>query len=257
MNTQGCVGRCGVRPSRLATGCAAFMVVASPLITSKQAQGEVVTLHVSGTVTSIGHTDQENFDFDGSVVVGSPYQLTFVIETSASDLDPDPERGRFLLIASSGSIGNYTWSKTAAPVYEVETANNLGGNIDRIQFGQPNPDFAGTFQLGGVPAILESDAFEFIYAGAALYDTSMSALQSDSLVVPELNDWDSRYLTMHFNLDEAAIGIGAKINVRGTVDGINMPEPSTLGVVSLLIIGVVGRHRKDEYTADDPSASST
>ncbi len=257
MEAHGRVSRCGVGMPRLATGWAAFLVLALPLSTTETAQGDIVTLHVAGTVTNITRTDQENFDLDGSVVIGSPYQLTFVIDTDAPDLDPHLDSGQYLLVASSGQFGTYTWSRTDPPVKEIQIKNNLGGYIDEYHIEQHNPEFTGTLLVGGVPTLLANESFEFIFAGVYLPDESMTALDSDALVIPSLNDWgDDRVFGMNIQLDEDVTGLNATIFIDGTVDSITTPEPGAAAVVGLLWAAYVVKRRDRNYPCSREILSS-
>lgn len=256
MNTQGRVGRCGTRRSRLAIGSAVFMVAALPLSTTDTAQGDIVTLHVSGTVTSIDRTDPENFDLDGSVAIGSPYQLTFAIDTDAPDSDPDPVWGRFQLAAASGQLGSYAWSRTVPPVYGIETVNDLADFVDEYHLEQQNPGFAGTFIMGGVPTPLTNESFEFLFAGIGLRDFSTNALDSDALVIPSLSDWGTSRFVMHFSLNEAVTGIDSHIVIEGTVDSITTPEPGSATVVGLLLTVYTVKRRDRNYSCSREIISS-
>jgi len=256
MKAHGRVGRCGVGISMLATGWAAFMVLALPLSTTETAQGDIVSLHVAGTVTIISSPFPGQFDLDGSVSVGSPYQLTFVIDTDVPDIDPDPARGVFLLVSASGQVGNYMWSRTGSPVNGIEVVNDLGGIVDEYDLGPQDFEIDGEFLVGGVPTRLTNDSFEFIFAGIDLTDRSGNVIDSDALVIPSLGDWSESGFIMHLTLDEAATGINSQITIQGSVDGITTPEPGAATVMGAILAAYTLRRRDRDQSLPRETRSS-
>ena len=200
-------------------------VLTTLFLTTQAAHGDIVTVEVAGTVTNVIRTDPNRFDLDGSVSAGSPYQMTFVINTDAIDADPDPGRGTYFIVAASGQLGNYIWSKTQAPVFGIEIDNDRVGVVDEYELGSQDFDFTENFLIDGTPTLLSNNAFEFVLAGINLSDPSMVALDSDALVLPLLNDWGSTSFGMRFISDENAVGFLEIVFIHGTVDSITVPEP--------------------------------
>ncbi len=245
MGSQGRVRRANLWLPYPGIGLPVLMVFASTLAKPQSAQGDIVTLQVTGSVTSVNSMDPPGlFDLDGSVTVGSPYSLTFTIDTNAPDINPDTDYGRYLYVTSNGSLGNYAWNSGPAPVYEVETENDLGGIEDRYLLGQPDPVVTGNFVLDGNLTTLDNASFSFVYAGIRLSDATATALDSDALVIPELTDWDTGVFTMHFILDEGQTGIDASILIEGSVDSILIPEPGAVATVASFTVGYILNRRR-------------
>ena len=232
MGTQGRVRRANRWLPYPGIGLAVLMVFASTLAEPQSAQGDIVTLQVTGSVTSMGMDNPSLFDLDGSVTIGSPYQLTFVIDTDAPDTESFSDKGVYELVATSGQLGNYTWSKTTPPVLEIETRDNYG--YDGLSLGQYNSDISGTFLVEGTPTLLTNTAFEFTLAGISLIDSSMTVLDSDALVIPVLDDWEEGVFGWNITLDENIVGVQQMLSVHGTVDQILViPEPGAVLVLGL------------------------
>ncbi len=219
-------------------------VLTTSLLTTQATQGDIVTLQVSGTVTEIFFTDQGNFDLDGSVSVGTPYQMTFVIDTNAPDLLPISDSGKYEAVSLSGQFGNYTWDTTPSSTPEIEIENDNGGALDIFIVDQQNPVFTGSLIVGGTPTPFDDILFEYTLAGFFLTDESMTALNSDALVIPEISDWgDDKVFTVKFGLDDYLTGFNERIIVRGTVDSITIPEPGAFVLIGLLITGYSMKRR--------------
>lgn len=243
MNSHGRVNCCGMGISTFAAGWTALGALALPLSIAQTAHGDIVTVQVSGTVTKVEHTAPSRLDFDGSVVIGSPYHLTFVIDTDAVDSDPDPGRGAYLIESASGEIGNYTWSKTQAPVFGIEVYNDQHGVADEYELGSQDFEFNENFLIDGIPTLLSKNAFEFVSARILLTDLSTSALDSDALVLPVLDGWGLTSFGFQFVSDENAVGFHATVYAGGTIDSITIPEPGAAIIAGLLLAGYTGLGR--------------
>ena len=114
------------------------------------ARGEIVTLQLTGTVSSIDLSS--NFAFDGSVNVGTAMSATCIYDTDASPVSTFPIYD-YPVISASMTLGNYTFAHNPLSVDPAIFRVAQGNYVYSIESLASR--FDGTIYVNGLPKTYE------------------------------------------------------------------------------------------------------
>ncbi len=186
------------------------------LICAGASHATVIPYEASGTVSSVGGSIT-------SVSAGNAYSITFMIDDSISDGNPNPLGGSY-----SGAVTSYSFTVgayAAAGSTDLQIHDGLTANGDQILVDDSSP---GGPLLDG----LAPNVFNLV----RLSDFTATALSSDAIPPPSTvgfpsnPSWTSTYFYLAF---------GASSFVSGTLTQVQVvPEPSSALLTAFGIAGL-------------------
>jgi hypothetical protein len=218
-----------MRGSTGATALFGLMVALSLHGSSPPARGSLVTWEFGGEITRV--VDNQGF-FGGAVDLGTPFFVRYTFESDTPDAEAgDPTRGVYAAVTElSGHIGTLPFGIADGP-------GRIGVRL------QSPANASQAYGLSASAQILGAEAEVYM----TLRDTSATAFSTDALpILPlDLGAFD----TSVFTLDPTEKGIVAE----GTVTSL-VPEPTTLALLGLGALALIGKTRRRRLKAVRPPA---
>jgi len=188
------------------------------------AAGSIVTVYVTGTVTSV--SSEGGFSLDGSIMGGSFMAGYCIYDIDTPDQEPGEYLGTYPLISMSMNIGNYTFThnptSTEFPSFELFLSNYV------YIIRSPEPRFDGTIYVNSSPKTYDDITWQWANLELMnLWTSSSEYFTTDALPssFPELSVFDNRRAFEARFYDEG----NGYFGIYGEVTGLKVvPEPATI-----------------------------
>jgi hypothetical protein len=218
--------------------CSALIAIILSIVAVSAREGlcAIATITVTGQVTSI--TDPFG-QFTGAKV-GDVITSIVTYDTSAADIDPDPNRGRYRQIPLSAPRGAQTTiSSSSGPIVFTAPSNEF---LDIVA-----SNFASDYvQFISQPSIFSDPRINFTqWSPLTLSDTTGTAL-SDQSFPAMLSSSGAIDLSLFFNKNMFLNYMQTSTNTFGSLNAsvlsasVSIPEPSSIIVWSLLGLTITG-----------------
>jgi len=196
--------------------------------------GEILTVEFTGVVDSIETTS--SLAFDGSISVGSEMTGFCAYDTDTPDLSPSEDNGKYALISTSMTVGNYTFThdpiSSAAFLVYTEEAVTVGKGA--YVAGGLDVRFEGTIFVNGSPQTYDDITWPESYSELIDLGTSGEYIPTDAL--PDLDSWpDFSSFDLRKNFRTGFDDCGnLSFEISGELTSLTItPEPATLLLLSL------------------------
>jgi hypothetical protein len=197
--------------------------------------GEILTVEVTGIVDSVETTG--GLAFDGSIGVGSEMTGLCTYDTDTPDLSPSEYNGKYALISTSITVGNYTFTHNpiSSATFRVATEEAVVFGKGVYRAGGPGVRFEGTIFVDGLPQTYDDITWPEAYSELFdLWTSSEECIPTDAL--PDLESWPDfsafdliRNFWTSFD-DQSSLSF----DISGEVTSLTItPEPATLLLLSL------------------------
>ena len=218
-----------------------FLVFVIAPFLAAECCASIVTIPFQGTITIVTDSSAPIGNV-GGIVVGSAFSGTFSFETSTTDLDNDPNNGLYLtpnLVAFDLLIGGVQFVGNSSTMHGLIISNNadtqFGNNTDVFDVTQQVTDPAGW-----------SSASPFGRLDVLFFDTTGTVFTDDTIPGSlTLSDFDLGFINLRYlNVVTFPGGSESEIDIIGEINLSAIPEPSSVSIVCLILMGGLGMRRR-------------